>query len=309
MNNRLLQAAIESNVPVYADLSDPLEYLEAALAMHGAAKAAGTAAVVCAGAFPGFSNVIAAECASRLTSPARDVRFSYFTAGLGGAGTVNLYITNLGFGDPVWTLRGGKRAPREVGGLDSTRVDFFLDEADESFRRIGTQTVWAWPFPEVCTVGETLGITGRSDVRMGTAPHVWNVILGAMARVVPRAWWRDERFSRALAAFSQPMVALTDRFVGETHGMRIDVRGDGGETVTAVQAHDSFRVCVGQSCAEFVCHLLQRADSEPTCGVFLPEQLLADRDCRQQVLQRMSQTPGTFGYRIHHERALSALKQ
>lgn len=303
-----MQAAIECGVPVYADLSDPLEYLEAALAMRGAAEAAGTAAVVCAGAFPGFSNVIAMECASRLTSRVRDLRFSYFTAGLGGAGDINLYITNLGFGDPVWTLRDGERAPREVGGLDSTRVDFFLDEADTSCGRIGTQTVWAWPFPEVCTVGETLGISGRSDVRMGTAPDVWNVILGAMARVVPRAWWRSERFSRALAVFSQPMVALTDRFVGETHGMRVDVRGEGGEEVTAVQAHDSFRVCVGQSCAEFVCHLLHRADSKPVSGVFLPEQLLSEPEARQEVLQRMSSTPGTFGYRIRHGREVSVPK-
>jgi hypothetical protein len=30
-----------------------------------------------------------------------DVGFNYFTAGLGGSGDVNLYITNLGFGDEM----------------------------------------------------------------------------------------------------------------------------------------------------------------------------------------------------------------
>ena len=29
------------------------------------------------------------------------LEFSYFTAGLGGSGPVNLYITNLGFGEEV----------------------------------------------------------------------------------------------------------------------------------------------------------------------------------------------------------------
>lgn len=66
---------------MYVDLSDPLEYLEAALAMDSAAKASGTAAVVSAGAFPGLSNVMAVECASRLESPPKDLHFSYFTAG------------------------------------------------------------------------------------------------------------------------------------------------------------------------------------------------------------------------------------
>ena len=34
-----------------------------------------------------------------------DLNFSYFTAGLGGSGAVNLYITNEGFGEGVVVLR------------------------------------------------------------------------------------------------------------------------------------------------------------------------------------------------------------
>lgn len=148
---------------------------------------------------------------------------------------MNLLITNLGFGEPVWTFRGGQRAPQYIGGLQPESVDFFVDETDASFRRIGRRTVWAWPFPEVCTVAETLGVSNSSDVKMGTAPDVWNVILVAMARVLPRAWWRSQRFSGFLAAFSEPMVALTDRFVGETHGVRVDVTDTEGNVATGVQ--------------------------------------------------------------------------
>lgn len=54
-------------------------------------------------------------------------------------------------------------------------------------------------------------------------------------QVIPRAWWRSEAFSQFLADFSEPLVWLADRFVGETHGMRVEVRGTQGTTATAVQ--------------------------------------------------------------------------
>ena len=62
---------------------------------------------------------------------------------------------------------------------------------------------------------------------MGTAPAIWNVILGAMVRVVPRSWWRSKAFSDGLAKFSEPMVAFTDPFVGETHAIRVDAAAKG----------------------------------------------------------------------------------
>lgn len=114
-------------------------------------------------------------------------------------------------------------------------------------------------------------------------------------QVIPRAWWRNEAFSQFLADFSEPLVWLADRFVGETHGMRVEVRGVNGSSATAVQAHDSFRVCVGQSCAEFAMHLLQRKiEGRPQLGVQLPEQLALQDSERDVVLQRLLTTPGTF---------------
>ena len=82
------QAAIDCQVPVYVDLSDPLEYLEAALGMGAEAKARGVSAVVCAGAFPGLSNVLAVECAHRLGGKVKDIAFSYFTAGVSPFGSL-----------------------------------------------------------------------------------------------------------------------------------------------------------------------------------------------------------------------------
>ena len=44
--------------------------------------------------------------------------------------------------------------------------------------------------------------------------------------------------------------------------MRVDVTGVSGAVATGIQVHESFRTCVGQSCAEFVKHLLQQHQSQ-----------------------------------------------
>ena len=86
----VLRAAIAAKVPVYVDLSDPLEYLDAAKAVgREAAGACETLALCAGGAFPGLSNVLAMECAARLGARrVKDIDFNYFTAGLGGSGEV-----------------------------------------------------------------------------------------------------------------------------------------------------------------------------------------------------------------------------
>ena len=151
------------------------------------------------------------------------------------------------------------------------------------------------PFPEAATTGEFLKITGSSRAGMGTAPRIWNTVLRLMVAVVPRAWWSSRRFSEGLARFSEPLVRVTDAFVGESHAMRVDVSSATSErSVAAVQRHDSFRRCVGQSCAEFVLDALDQA----TPGVALPEERYADRASREQILARLSSTPGTTGYRV-----------
>ena len=104
--------------------------------------------------------------------------------------------------------------------------------------------------------------------------------------------------------------------------MRIDTTSEDGSRVTAVQAHTSFRRCVGQSCAEFTLALLEAKGvhkvavrggglSDPPApeatqqaetlraslaqsGVFLPEDLFADAQARAPMLERLLATPGTL---------------
>ena len=92
-----LQMALRSHkCRAYVDVSDPLPYLEQSLLLSDMAKHNNITALVAAGAFPGMSNVFAVEAAQALSTRIQDVRFQYFTAGLGGSGAINLYITNLG---------------------------------------------------------------------------------------------------------------------------------------------------------------------------------------------------------------------
>jgi hypothetical protein len=94
--------------------------------------------------------------------------------------------------------------------------------------------------------------------------------------------------------------------------MRIDVTKQFGREdatgISIVQAHDSFRQCVGQSCAEFALDLLLQQEDEPPnnnhhhrdketrTGVMLPEQRYANDEDRARILKRLTTTPGTFCY-------------
>lgn len=335
----ILDACIDFKVPAYIDISDPIDFLESSLERFDLAVASGTTAVLAAGAFPGLSNLLAmeaAEVASKASpSPVtvRDVRFNYFTKGLGGSGTINLYITNLGFGDPMVMHDKGKRTRfEELSGRLLGKVDFFINDEnynteksdnDSSWKqenakakaRVGSQKVFAWPFPEAATVASELSITGSSSSAMGTAPDIWNDMLGLLVDLIPRSWWKSPRFCKFLADFSEPLVLATDVAMrklssseysgdcGETHAMRVDVvtnnaANDEPRMTSIVQCHDSFRRCVGQSCAEFALDALCLDDTnrQSKTGVYLPEQRYKDASDRTRILQNLVSTPGTFCY-------------
>ena len=343
-----LKLAIQSSkCQVYVDISDPIPYLEQSLAFNDdnndLASTTPTTALIAAGAFPGMSNVLAMEAANQCTTKAtddddvddattniQDVRFNYFTSGLGGSGVVNLYITNLGFGeDMIQYDTGTLQQFDNLSGKLLGQVNFFVPEEsiqdttlysdkvrndnEVAKSRVGTQTIFTWPFPEAATVPKKLGIEGNSYAGMGTAPHIWNIMLGILVDVIPRNWWRNPKFSKFMADFSQPLVLATDKFflqqsgnMGETHAMRIDVTTktkkdngvveEGGYSI--VQAHDSFRRCVGQSCAEFALDCWYYPDKmNGGVSVKLPEQRYGnDEDARQRIIQRLTTTPGTCCY-------------
>jgi hypothetical protein len=118
---------------------------------------------------------------------------------------INLYITNIGFGEPMVQRDNGQEIPfQDLSGKLLGKVDFFLDESQlESSNlsgcgneiakaQIGTRTVFSWPFPEAATVLRELNASGSSSAAMGTAPDIWNTMLGILVSIVPRKLWRIE---------------------------------------------------------------------------------------------------------------------
>jgi len=286
-----------------------------------------------------------------------------------------LYITNLGFGDDMVLFEKGIRTRYpDLSGRLLGKVDFFIpqdegnddnveyssslwkEDNERAKSRVGSQKVFAWPFPEAATVGKELSITGSSSSSMGTAPDVWNDMLGLLVDLVPRPYWKSRKFSKFLADFSEPLVLITDFVMkkmssngeegeggaavnrgdcGETHAMRIDVITEETEEtmtidpVTAtttntttgssssssstttttekmtsiVQCHESFRICVGQSCAEFALDALFAVDNNSQSsatgrggGVYLPEQRYRNQEDRTRIISKLTATPGTFCY-------------
>ena len=309
LNNAKSSVDGDFRCKAYVDVSDPLDYLEKSIAMDQMAKDTGVSALIASGAFPGMSNILATDAAHTITQndkddEVKDVRFNYFTAGLGGSGDVNLFITNIGFGEAMNQYANGSlKSFKELSGKLIGKVSFFLENdpsSKEAKRRVGTQTVFSWPFPEAATVPGILNAKGDSHAAMGTAPDLWNLMLGILVTLIPRQWWSNVQFSQFLADFSNPLVKLSDTIlrltsdsIGETHAMRIDVTSTKGKVVSAIQGHESFRRCVGQSCAEFAMDLLNHPNSP---GIYLPEQRYGDVEPRQRILDRLSILPGTFCY-------------
>ena len=324
---RVLEVAIEAQVSVYVDVSDPLPYLEHGISYnhHTAVKVNQTTAILAAGAYPGMSNVLGIETAKELMKVTQqetiqDIRYNFFAAGLGGIGLVNLYITNIGFGDPIGLYDNGQlHLYTALSGVILGTADFFFsslsnvttsattmkqqEENNVVKERVGTKQVFAWPFPEGATVPTQLRARGSSSVAMGVAPDLWNTVLGLLVSIVPRTWWKNNGFSQFMADFSQPLVILTDNYmkwsdpnkIGETHCMRIDVtscvnRGQQQRTMSIIQAHESLRTCVGQSCAEFALDCLEH----PQAGVYYPEQRYDDEVARKRIIDKLTTTDGTF---------------
>jgi len=154
---------------------------------------------------------------------------------------------------------------------------------------------------------------------------IWWNFRGLLVDLVPRNWWKSRAFSKFLADFSEPLVLATDLAMrklsssssteggdcGETHAMRVDVVAETADTetnsvtesmVSMVQCHDSFRRCVGQSCAEFALdawweHLAANdGKSTPKTGVYLPEQRYREAEDRRRIINKLTSTPGTFCY-------------
>lgn len=229
-------------------------------------------AVTSAGLYPGVSNVMASHlvAANRGDSapPTLDLlRYSYYTAGSGGAGRTILETSLLLLGEKAAVWRDGQRF--DLPAMSARReVDFGPG--------VGRKGAYLLNLPEVSSAVACLQARGAS-ARFVTDPAPWNWGMWLLARLLPASVLSDRKAVAALAAALEPVVRAVDAAVGEKVAMLVeaDFAAAGGsagaqqQKAAALYAHKSLPDAVGHAVAAFVDLL---ADGGAPAGVWFPEE-------------------------------------
>jgi len=272
-----LEAAIELGVK-YLDVCDDASYGARAKKLSDKAKASGTAAITCAGIYPGVSNLMAldivqsmkADFAAEEGNEGKDpeveyVLYNYFTAGSGGVGTTILATSYLLCGEEVVCWEDGQRVVTKPASQRKV-VDFG--------KGVGRREVFLYNLPEVASTREVLGAR-TVKARFGTSPGVWNGAMVAIANLVPQSLLENQDAMKALAEFSAPIVRSVDSIVGETTSIRVEVKLKDGKQAVGLYTHPQLSECVGTCTAAFALAML-RGECAP--GVWYPEEKEAISD-------------------------------
>lgn len=282
-NFNVIEQAIAARVP-YVDVCDDMHYAEALKAkFSGAAAAAGVPAIISAGIYPGTSNVMAAHILSiarkeydqdwKYKEPApgegedaKLLRYSYYTAGSGGAGPTILETSFLLAGEPVIIYKEGVRT--ELPPISNRReVDFGPG--------IGRKGVYLYNLPECESAYKHMKVPGVS-ARFGTDPFFWNWAMWLTARLVPRSFLNNREWVKAFAKLSDPLVRTVDKFAGEAVAMKIEIDFQGDKNSSGIFVHRKLSSSMGYSVGAFAQAVL-KGQTQP--GVWYPEEpeALADR--------------------------------
>lgn len=280
----VLEAAIDVKVP-YLDVCDDMEYSKMAHGFGAQAAAAGVPAITTGGIYPGISNLMAAElvrlCADSGDAPER-LRFSYFTAGSGGAGPTILATSYLLLGEEALTYQEGKEVYLRPWSARRT-VDFG--------RGIGKRDCFLLNLPEVHSAHTVLKVPSV-NARFGTAPGLWNLAMEAVVSFLSPEFLRDDAKVKQLVAWSNPWVRAVDGLAGERVGMRVDLDCASGKKASALYTHKRLSECVGQCAAAFALAMLEGA-TRP--GVWFPEEAGAlGEEARAKVLERAARNTITM---------------
>uniref|UniRef100_A0A7I4BLJ8 Saccharopine dehydrogenase NADP binding domain-containing protein n=1 Tax=Physcomitrium patens TaxID=3218 RepID=A0A7I4BLJ8_PHYPA len=272
----VLEAAIDTKT-AYIDVCDDQDYSMRAKAYHDRAVAAGIPAITTGGIYPGISNKLV-----RLNGKAKRIRYSYYTAGSGGAGPTILATSFLLLGEEAIVYVDGKM--QKMKAYSARRdVDFG--------RGIGKKPVYLLNLPEVRSTHEVLKVPSVS-ARFGTYPQIWNIAMGLVASLVPKDILQDQQKVQGLVQLSDIAVRAVDGFAGEKVSMRVDYEGENGKKAIGIFSHKMLSVSVGMSVAAFVRALLEGA-TQP--GVWFPEEEggIAE-SARPKLLERAAE--GTLNF-------------
>ncbi|KAK9154784.1 hypothetical protein Sjap_002264 [Stephania japonica] len=282
---KVLEAAISTKTS-YVDVCDDTSYAWRAKSLHKKAVAADVPAITTAGIYPGVSNVMAAELVrharnQKLGEPER-LRFSYFTAGSGGAGPTILATSFLLLGEEVVAyVKGEKIKLKPYTGM--LNIDFG--------KGIGKRDVYLLNLPEVRSAYEVLGVPTVS-ARFGTAPFFWNWGMAVLTSLFPAEFLRDKKKVRQLVGVFDPLVRAVDGIAGERVSMRVDLEFSNGRSTVGIFTHKRLSESVGIAIASFALAVLE-GSTEP--GVWFPEEPQGIAiEARELLLERASQ--GTINF-------------
>ncbi|XP_057539127.1 uncharacterized protein LOC130817438 [Amaranthus tricolor] len=281
----VLEAAIRTKT-AYIDVCDDTSYAVRAKSFCEDAIAANIPAITTAGIYPGVSNVMAAE----LVRAARDegkgeperLRFSYYTAGTGGAGPTILSTSFLLLGEEVVAYNKGEKVKlKPYSGM--LNVDFG--------KGVRKKDVFLLNLPEVRSAHEVLGVPTVS-ARFGTAPFFWNWGMAIMTDLLSPEFLRDRKKVQQLVDLFDPVVRAVDGFAGERVSMRVDLECSDGRNTVGIFTHKRLSISVGVSTASFVLAVLE-GSSQP--GVWFPEEPEGIAlEARSVLLERAAQ--GTINF-------------
>ncbi|KAK8661088.1 hypothetical protein V6N13_051989 [Hibiscus sabdariffa] len=281
----VLEAAIETQT-AYLDVCDDTSYAFRAKSFKDRAVSANITAITTGGIYPGVSNVMAAELVRAARSenkgePER-LRFSYYTAGSGGAGPTILATSFLLLGEEVVAYNKGQKIKLKpyTGMLN---VDFG--------KGIGKRDVYLLNLPEVRSAHEVLDVPTVS-ARFGTAPFFWNWGMEAMTNLLPAEYLRDRSKVQQLVEWFDPLVRAVDGIAGERVSMRVDLECTNGRSTIALFSHRRLSVAVGNATAAFAVAILE-GSTQP--GVWFPEEPEGIAvEAREDLLKRAAQ--GTIAF-------------
>ncbi|EOY32767.1 Saccharopine dehydrogenase isoform 2 [Theobroma cacao] len=281
----VLEAAIETKT-AYLDVCDDTSYAFRAKSFKDIAVEANIPAITTGGIYPGVSNVMAAELVRAARSESKGeperLRFSYYTAGSGGAGPTILATSFLLLGEEVVAYnRGQKIKLKPFTGM--LNVDFG--------KGIGKRDVYLLNLPEVRSAHEVLEVPTVS-ARFGTAPFFWNWGMEAMTNLLPTEFLRDRSKVQQLVQLFDPLVRAVDGIAGERVSMRVDLECSDGRNTLALFSHRRLSVLVGSATAAFALAILE-GSTQP--GVWFPEEPEGIAiEAREVLLERAAQ--GTISF-------------
>ncbi|KAL7227217.1 hypothetical protein ACSBR1_022141 [Camellia fascicularis] len=225
-----------------------------------------------------FMTVMAAELVRAARSESKGeperLRFSYYTAGTGGAGPTILATSFLLLGEEVVAYSKGEKIKLKpyIGMLN---IDFG--------KGIGKSYVYLLNLPEVKSAHEVLRVPTVS-ARFGTAPFFWNWGMEVMTNFLPAEFLRDRIKVQNLVEQFDPVVRVVDGIAGERVSMRVNLECADGRSTLALFSHK--RLSVGTATAAFALAILEGSTQPGPEGIAI--------EAREALLKRAAQ--GTINF-------------